>query len=152
MQCYTGEYKGVAHKVCNSKNNLPRKIPSARHNESICYYHFIIKELAEEFEKQFSCLEEKTEKYIAITVPLENEVTRSNRNGEKSQEIYLTYYILLIVQDLWPAHYQILSIIFLKEFIKLNVNMNTTIKNVKLVELYTKYATVFLNVQHLRMI
>ena len=29
---------------------------------------------------------------------------------------------LLIVQDLWQAHYQILSIIFLKEFIELNVN------------------------------
>ena len=34
-------------------------------------YHFIIKELAEEFKKQFTCLEENTEKYIAFTVPIE---------------------------------------------------------------------------------
>ena len=41
---------------------------------------------------------------------------------KKLQKIYLTYYnILLVAQDLWRAHYQILSIIFLKEFMKLNV-------------------------------
>ena len=41
---------------------------------------------------------------------------------KKLQNIYLTYYNLLIAQDLWQAHYQILSIIFLNEFIELNVN------------------------------
>ena len=40
---------------------------------------------------------------------------------KKLQEIYLTYYNLMVAQDLWQAHYQILSIIFLKEFIELNV-------------------------------
>ena len=47
---------------------------------------------------------------------------------ERLQKIDLTYNTLLIVQDLWQAHYQILSIIFLKEFIELNVNMNMTKK------------------------
>ena len=64
---------------------------------------------------------------------------------KKLQKIYLTYYNLLTAYDLWQAHFQILSIIFLKELINLNVNMDTIIKNVKLVELHTKYATVFLN-------
>ena len=50
----------------------------------------------------------------------------------------------MITQGLWLAHYQILSIIFLKELIILNVNTDTIIKNVKLVELHTKYATIFL--------
>ena len=49
---------------------------------------------------------------------------------EKLQKIYLTYYNLLKAQDLWQAHHQILSIIFLKDFIKLNVNTDTMIKNV----------------------
>ena len=40
----------------------------------------------------------------------------------KLQNIYLTYHNLLIAQDLWQTHFQILAIIFLKEFIKLNVN------------------------------
>ena len=64
---------------------------------------------------------------------------------EKLQKTYLTYYDLLIVQDLWQAHYQILSITFLKEFIKLNVNSDMMIKNVKLVELNISIATVFFN-------
>ena len=34
-------------------------------------YHFIIKELAEEFEEQFNCLGENTEKYINFSVSIE---------------------------------------------------------------------------------
>ena len=41
---------------------------------------------------------------------------------KKLQKIYLTYYNLLIAQDLWQTHYPILSIIFLKKFIESNVN------------------------------
>ena len=37
---------------------------------------------------------------------------------KKLQKIYLTDCSLLIAQDLWQACYQILSIIFLREFIK----------------------------------
>ena len=47
---------------------------------------------------------------------------------KKLQKIYPEYYNLLIVQDLWQAHCQILSIIFLKELIKLNVNMDKMIE------------------------
>ena len=61
---------------------------------------------------------------------------------KKSQKIYLTYYNLLTAQGLWQADYQILSITFLKEFIKLNVNMDTMIKNMKLSQL--KYCNCFL--------
>ena len=59
---------------------------------------------------------------------------------KKLQKTYLTYYNLLIAQDLWQAHHQILSIIFLKEFIKLNINRDRTIKMVKLVQLNRKTA------------
>ena len=61
------------------------------------------------------------------------------------QDIYLIYYNLLIAQVLWQAHYQILSIIFLKEFIKLIVNMDTIIKNNKLAKLNISITTIFLN-------
>ena len=71
---------------------------------------------------------------------------------EKSQKIQLTYYNLLKAQYLSQAHYQILSVIFLKESIKLNVNLDTMIKNVKLAELKKSIATVFLNKQILKMI
>ena len=61
------------------------------------------------------------------------------------QKIYLTYYNLLIAQGLWQPHYQILSIIFLKEFIKLNINMDIMRKNVKLTELNIIIEAVFSN-------
>ena len=66
--------------------------------------------------------------------------------------MYVTYYDLLTAQDLWQAHYQILSIIFLKKFIKSNVNTDTMIKNVKLAALNIIIATVFLNIQTLKII
>ena len=66
---------------------------------------------------------------------------------KKLQKIYLTYYKLLIVQDLLQAHYRILSIIFLKEFIELNINLDTIKKNVKLAKLNIRIANVFLNTQ-----
>ena len=68
----------------------------------------------------------------------------------KLQKIILKYYNLLLVQDLWQAHYQMVSIIFLKEFIKLNENTDTMIKNVKLTELNISTATVYLNRQILK--
>ena len=43
--------------------------------------HFIIEEKAEEFEKQFTCFGENTEKYINI-VPIEKEIKRIHKNGE----------------------------------------------------------------------
>ena len=114
--------------------------------------HFIIKELGEKYFKKITCLGENTEKYITFTVPIEKEVTRLIKMGNKLQKIYLTYYNLLMVQDLWQAHYQILSIIFLKEFIELNVNTDMMIKYVKLVEFNISIVTEFLKTQTLKMI
>ena len=111
-----------------------KKIAIAFHNGSNFDYHFIIKELAEEFKKEITCLGENTEKYLTFTVPLENRVKKVDKNEKNLQKLYLTYYNLLIVQGLWQTH-QTLSIIFLKEFIILNVNTDTMIKNVKLGEL-----------------
>ena len=66
---------------------------------------------------------------------------------KKLQKIYLTYYSLLIAQDLWHLHYHILSIIFLKEYIELNVNLDMMIKNVTHLELNISTATVFSIIQ-----
>ena len=70
---------------------------------------------------------------------------------KKLQKIYPTDYNLLIAQDLWKARYQILLIILLKEFIKLNVKMNIIIKSLKCVELNLTIVTAFLNTQALKM-
>ena len=47
------------------------------------YNYLIIKELAEELKKQFTCLLENIEKYITFKVPIEKEVVRIDKNGEE---------------------------------------------------------------------
>ena len=106
--------------------------------------------MAEKFSKQFTCLRENTEKYINVTVPIEKEVTRININGEKLQKIYPSYYNLLIAQDLWQAHYQILSIDFLKEFVELNVNLDMTMKKYETCKIKYKYCNCFLEYQNFK--
>ena len=92
---------------------------------------------------------ENTEKYITFPAPIEKEVIRTDNSRKKSQKIDPTDYKLLIAQDLWQAHYQILSIILLKEFIKLNKNMDMITKKVKFAELNTKTVPAFLNTKAL---
>ena len=67
---YTGEFRGAAHRICNLRYKTPKAIPLVFHNGSTYNYHFIIKQLAKEFEGQFKCLGENTEKYITSLVPI----------------------------------------------------------------------------------
>ena len=69
---YTGKFKGAAHNICNLRYKVLREIPVVFNNGSTYDYHFIIKQLAEEFKSQFSCLGENTEKYITFSIPIKN--------------------------------------------------------------------------------
>ena len=62
---------------------MAKRKPVVFHNGSKYDHHFIIKE---------------QKKYITFTVPIEKEVTKIYKSGEK---ISITYYNLLIAQDLW---------------------------------------------------
>ena len=66
---------------------VPKEIPIVFHNGSTYDYHFIIKELVKEFEGNFECLGENTEKYITFSVPLKNKI--ENRNTEVTYKIKL---------------------------------------------------------------
>ena len=59
----------------------------------------------EEFKKQFSSLEESTEIYIIVTVPIENEVTRINKNREE-----VTKHISYILQFIDNARFMASSL------------------------------------------
>ena len=59
-----------------------KKNPIVFLNGSNYDYHFVIKELAEEFKKYFTCLGENIVKYINFTVLIEKEVIRADENGE----------------------------------------------------------------------
>ena len=64
---YTGKYRDPAHDISNLIYKTPKEIPVIFLNGSTYDYHFIIKELAEEFEGQFECLGENREKYITFS-------------------------------------------------------------------------------------
>ena len=47
---YTEEQRGARHSICNLKYIIPKEIPIVFRNGCNYHYHFIIKELEEEFE------------------------------------------------------------------------------------------------------
>ena len=67
---YTGKFWGTAHSICNLRYKVLKEIPVVIHNGSTYDYHFIIKQLAEEFKGHFKCLGENREKYITFSVPI----------------------------------------------------------------------------------
>ena len=85
---YTGKYWGAAHNICNIRYKIPKEIPIIFHNGSTYDYHFITKELVKEFEGNFECLGENTEKYITFTVPIKKRI--------ENKDIEITYKIKFI--------------------------------------------------------
>ena len=73
-----GKYRGAAHNICNLRYKAPKEIPVVFHNGSTYDYHFIIKELVKEFEGNFDCLGENTEKHITLSVPLKKKIENKN--------------------------------------------------------------------------
>ena len=66
---FTGKYWGAAHNTCNLRYKDPKNIPVIFHNGSTYDYHFVIKELAGEFDGNFECLGEI---YVPIKKKIEN--------------------------------------------------------------------------------
>ena len=85
---YTGKYRGAAHNICNLRYKIPKEIPVLFHNGSTYNYHFIIKELVKEFDGNFECLGETTEKYITFSVPIKKKI--------ENKDIEITYKIKFI--------------------------------------------------------
>ena len=71
---YTGKFRRAAHNICNLRYKIPREISVVFHSGSTYDYHVIIKQLADEFKGQFSCIGENTEKYIAFSIPIKKEL------------------------------------------------------------------------------
>ena len=67
---------------------VPTEIPVVLHNGCIYDYHFIIKELVKEFDGNFECLGENTEKYITFSAPIKKKI--------ENKDIEITYKIKFI--------------------------------------------------------
>ena len=71
---YAGKYRGAAHNICNLRHKIPKEIPIVFRGGSIYAYHFIIKELVKEFDGNFECLGENTEKCITFSAPVKKKI------------------------------------------------------------------------------
>ena len=80
---FTGKFRGAAHSICNLHYKVPQEIPVKIYYGSKCDYHFIIKELAEEFKGEFECLGENTEKYISFSVPTKKNIIMVKQSHAK---------------------------------------------------------------------
>ena len=69
---------------------IPKEIPVVIHNGSTYDYHFIIKQLAEEFKDQFECLGENRQKYITFSVPIKKELHNGKAITHKLK--FIDYY------------------------------------------------------------
>ena len=78
---YTGKCRGAAHDICNERYKISKEILVVFYNGSTYDYHFIIKELANEFEGELECLSENTEKYITFSVPIKKEIIKEDKDG-----------------------------------------------------------------------
>ena len=92
---YTGKHRGAVHDICNVRYKIPKGIPVVFHNGSTYDSHFIIKELAEEFEGEFEYLGENTEKYITFLVSIKKKITKTDKDGNDkiTKILYKTKFI-----------------------------------------------------------
>ena len=94
-QVNKGKYRGAAHNICNLKFNVPNEIPVVFHNDSKYNNHFIIKNLANEFEGQFECIDKNNEKYKTFSVPIKKELQKLIKKVYETVEI-ISYKIKFI--------------------------------------------------------
>ena len=81
---YTGKYRGAARSICHLRFNVPNEVPVVFHNGWNYDYHFIIKEFANEFQRQFACYGENKEKYKMFSALMKKEITKIDKDGNKS--------------------------------------------------------------------
>ena len=75
-----------------------------------------MKEIAEEFEKQFTCLGENIKKHKTFAVQLKKEVTKIDNNGEEITN-NISYGLQFIDNARLMASSLSISKIFLREFV-----------------------------------
>ena len=66
---WTRKFRGAAHSKCNLNYKVAKDIPIIIHNASYDT-HFIINQLAEEFNSELNCIGENIEKHITFSVSI----------------------------------------------------------------------------------
>lgn len=94
-----GQYRGAPHIIFDLNYNVHQEASIDFQSGSKYNNHFIIKDLAEDFAKQFTCLRKNTETCINILVQIEKEVIRIGKRGKEIMKA-LSYRL----QDLWSVN------------------------------------------------
>ena len=96
-RCYfPGKYRAAAQIICNLRFNVANEIPLVFDNGSNYDYHFIIKEIANEFEGQFECLRENTENCKTLSVCSDRKGKRKVDKDGNEDIITISYKIKFI--------------------------------------------------------
>ena len=94
-----GQYRGAPHIIFDLNYNVHQETSIDFQSGSKYNNHFIIKDLAEDFAKQFTRLRKNTETCINILVQIEKEVIRIGKRGKEIMKA-LSYRL----QDLWSVN------------------------------------------------
>ena len=87
---FIGKFRGAAQSICNLNYKVPQEILVKNHNGSKYDYHFIIKELAEEFKDEFS-----------FSVPIKKEPNNGRTITYKIKFIDICRFIASKLSDLF---------------------------------------------------
>ena len=88
---FTGKYCGAANSSCNLHYKVLKVIPVVFHNGSTYDNHFIIRQLAQDFNGYFSCIGENNEKYISFSISIIKE--QGNQGKNKKPDPYSSRFI-----------------------------------------------------------
>ena len=103
---YTGKFRGAAHSICNLNYKVPKEITIVIHN-AVYDTHFIIKQLAEDFDDgEFDCKGEIRKNILLFQYQLKKDLIMVKK-------LY-TNESLLIALDLCQLHHHVLLITYLK--------------------------------------
>ena len=83
-------FREAAHSICNLNYDVQKQIPITIHNATYDT-HFILNELAKEFNGELNCIGDNMEKYITFPVPIKKEV--NNYDGKKKTITYKLKFI-----------------------------------------------------------
>ena len=104
----------AAHNICNLRYKTLKEIPVVFYNGSVYDYHFIIKELANESDRQFKYFVENTEKYITLSVPIKKQLDNGKTITYKLKFIdsfrFMLTLLSSLVNNLSDGHYDIIMI------------------------------------------
>ena len=84
---YAGKYRAAAHSICNLRDKTSKEILVVFHNVLHYDYHFIVRQWVEEFERQFECTGENTEKCITF-VELNQKQKKENHKIHRQCKIH----------------------------------------------------------------